>query len=227
MKRCLALSFSLAFTLVLSAPAATPRQNQQPKPTRVRAKLDGFDLSPKSGKSANQIGGASRDMGTPHLFAPALAKDYSLTPTFYWATADGVSKVTFRLTTINGVTLYEAASTASHLTYPQDAPALTPGATYRWTVIPENDMMGGAPAPASFQIVTGDERTLIANELAASADPATVFVNHRLWYDSVSAYTDTLARDPNNQAARQGRATLYDSIPVTQPLADADWKMIH
>ena len=228
----LALPAALLLAVALtSLPEAAPGQQSKPQtpaaPTRVRARLDGFDLSPKAGKSANQIGGASRDMGTPRLYAPALGKAYSLTPTFYWATADGTFKVTFRLTTINGVTLYEAASTDSHLTYPKDAPPLVPGTTYRWTVIPENDMMGGAPVPVSFTLVSGDERALIANQLSAGADAATVFVNHRIWYDAVAAYADALARDAGNQTARKGRAVLYDSLDVTQPLADADWKLVH
>ena len=215
----------LAALLLVACPASLG-QTPTPQPTRVRAKLDGFDLSPKSGKSANQIGGASRDLGTPRLFAPGVGKAYSLTPTFHWSTADGALKVTFRLTTINGVTLYETASTDAFLTYPKDAPALVPGTVYRWTVIPENDMMGGAPTPATFSIVNGDERTLIANELSAAADPATVFVNHRIWYDAAAAYSTTLAKDPNDQTARKGRATLYSSIDVTQSLAEADWNMV-
>ena len=51
---------------VRSACAQTPPTNP-PRPVRVRAKVEGFDLSSHAGKSSNQIGGASRDLGTPAL----------------------------------------------------------------------------------------------------------------------------------------------------------------
>lgn len=213
--------------VALLSPCALPAQTPTPRPARVRAKLSGFDLSAKSGKSANQIGGASRDLGTPHIYAPGNGKAYSLTPTFAWSAPDGATKVTFRLSTINGIEIYETTTSATSLTYPADAPALKPGTTYRWTILPENDMLGGAPAPVTFMIVDGAERTAIQSELAASSDPASVFVQHRVWYDAVAAYNSTLARDPGNQAALLGRATLYNSVSATESLADADWKLIH
>lgn len=224
------VSASLLLAGLLLAPclhAVSQKTTPATTPTRVRAKLDGFDLSSKSGKSANQIGGASRDLGTPRLYAPNAGKAYSLTPTFYWATSDGAQKVTFRLSALNGVTLYEAGLTGGHLIYPSDAPALTPGTTYRWTVVPENDMLGGPPTPASVIIVGGDERAAIDQELKSASNPATVFVNHRIWYDSIAGYTSALDQNPGDQAARKGRATVYDQLSVTQPLADTDWQMVH
>lgn len=206
--------------------AVSQKPAPAPAPTRVRAKLDGFDLSSKSGKSANQIGGASRDLGTPRLYAPGAGKAYSLTPTFNWATADGAQKVTFRLSSLNGVTLYEVGVTGGHLVYPAEAPALMPGTTYRWTVIPENDMLGGAPEPASIMIVGGDERAAIDMELKTTADRASVFVDHRIWYDAIANYTATLDQTPGDEAARKGRASIYDQLSVTQPLADADWQKV-
>jgi hypothetical protein len=218
----------VVFLLLLPFLSATAQKlAPTPAPTRVRAKLDGFDLSAKSGKSANQIGGASRDLGTPRLYAPDTGKAYSLTPTFFWGASDATQKVTFRLSTINGVKLYEVAATGGQLVYPTDAPPLTPGATYRWTVIPENDILGGAPPAASILIVGDAERSALDQELKSSADPATVFVNHRVWYDAVASYTATLDQSPNDLAARKGRAVVYDQLPVTQPLADADWQRVH
>ncbi len=215
--------------LTAQSPSATQTTATQTPahPARVRATLSGFDLSSKSGKSANQIGGASRDLGTPRIYAPASAKAYSLTPTFLWSAPDGATKVTFRLTTINGIELYNTTTSATTLTYPADAPALKPGMTYRWTILPENDMLGGAPAPVTFMVVDGAERTAIQTALATSTDPASVFVQNRVWYDAVVAYNAALAKDPGNQAALLGRATLYNSVPATEPLADADYKLIH
>jgi hypothetical protein len=222
---CWLLSQTLGLAAVAFAQGATP-----PPPTRVRAKLDGFELSPKSGKSANQVGGASRDLGSPKLFAPNLGKAFSTTPEFHWSAAEPNGKVTFRLSSEEGQTLYETTTTADSLRYPGDAPALLPGKTYQWTVVPENDVLGGAPKPVSFQIVGGAERDEIQTALKDAPTPgaaADVFVKHHIWLDAVQRYSDLIAKMPDDQDAHRMRAELYDALPVTKPLADADWRMVH
>jgi len=231
MKRLL-LTLASAAILCTHAPAQPPAQTSTPAkpPARVRTQLQGFDLSPQTGKSANQVGGASRDLGTPRLFAPSSGKAFSTTPVFYWGTAQAGDKVTFKLTAMNGETLCQVSSTAGHFKDPDDAPSLQPGASYRWTIIPENDMLGGAPQPATFVIVTGPERDAISKEWTAAgrpSDKSMVFVNHRVWYDALDSYSETLDLMPSDQTARAGRATLYDSLPVTKELAEADWRMVH
>ncbi len=77
-----------AMCCALLLAVAAQSQSAPPPPaksTRVRAKLDGFDIAPTSGKAPNQIGGASRDLGALTLYAPKLAKAYTLTPTFFWS----------------------------------------------------------------------------------------------------------------------------------------------
>jgi hypothetical protein len=192
--------------------------------------MEGFDLSPKSGKSANQIGGASRDLGTPKLYAPNSGLAYTTNPEFHWASPEVGAKVTLRLTTLDGQTVYEAPTTADHLRYPGDAPALTPGTAYRWTIVPENDILGGPPRPVTVLIVSGPQREAILNDLKAAGDAsstAEVFVKHRIWYDAIQSYTDLVMRMPDDSTARAARAELYDQLPVTKSLADADWHMVH
>jgi hypothetical protein len=225
-------SLSLILTLIaggsvgeLRAEAQTPPANP-PRPARVRAKVEGFDLSSQAGKAPNQIGGASRDIGgVPALYAPAMAKAYSTQPTFYWSAGDDTQKVEFQLLTDKGATIFESTVTGSKFTYPADAPALAPGATYRWTVKPENDMLGGPPVPADFVIVGGSERVALAGELAAAGDveaKAKVFFDHRVWYDALSTYTDAIAAHPERKDLLHDRAVLYDQLPATQFLADRD-----
>jgi hypothetical protein len=230
----LALGLVLGSPLLISQLAAqTPAAPPDPTvkhSTRVRTKLDGFELSPNSGKSPNQVGGASRDIGTPKLFAPNSAKAFTTSPYFQWAAAEPDGKVTFKLSTADGQLVYETTTTADHLKYPSDAPPLTPGSSYRWTILPENDILSGAPTSVVFQVVSGAERAQIKNELKSASDPAAVagvFVNHRVWYDSVQAYSDLIERTPNDENARVARAELYDQLPVTKSLADADWRMVH
>jgi len=222
------LAMLLMGSMSLAGQSKPATQTAPAKPTRVRAKLDGFDLSPQSGKSANQIGGASRDLGSPRLYAPHAGKAFSVLPVFYWGTAEAGQKVTFRLTSLNGQTMYEVTTTDNHLAYPHDAMSLTVGSTYRWTVIPENDMMGGPPAPALITIVSGDDRSAIETELGKNPDAAnSIFVNHRIWYDAVAGYTSVLEAQPGNQDALKALAAIYDQLPVTQDLADADWSQVH
>jgi hypothetical protein len=221
---------SAGSALVLAQVGSKPTAQSAPAkpPARVRAKLDGFDLSPQSGKSANQIGGASRDLGSPRLYAPHAGRAFTVMPVFYWGTAEAGQKVTFRLTALNGQTLYEVTTTENHVAYPHDATSLTVGSTYRWTVLPENDMLGGPPSPALITIVSGDERAAIETELGKNAaDANAIFVNHRIWYDAVAGYTAILDRQPDNQDALRGRAAVYDQLPSTQDLAEADWSKIH
>ena len=77
------------------APKAAPGQTGN-RPVRVRAKLDGFDIAPQSGRAPNQIGGASRGIGGLTLYAPKMGKAYSLTPSFFWSD-DAQSTSVFRL----------------------------------------------------------------------------------------------------------------------------------
>jgi hypothetical protein len=195
--------------------------------TRVRAKLDGFDLSPQSGKSTNQIGAPSHDLGSPRLYAPHAGLAFTVMPVFYWGTAEAHQKVSFRLTALNGQTLYQVTTTDNHVAYPHDATSLIVGSTYRWTVLPENDRLGGPPAPALITIVSGDDRAAIEKELGNSSDPNAVFVNHRIWYDAVAGYTAILDQKPDDQNALKGRAAVYDQVRTTQDLADADWSRVH
>ena len=232
----LSLNFALAGALMLAGVAAAQNppqpaaQTAKQNPKRVRTGMNGFDISPQSGKSANQVGGASRDIGSPRLYAPPAAKAYSLRPVFAWGTPDGAEKVTFRLSTPNGVVVYETSTTTGHLKYPSDAPTLSAGATYTWTIIPDNDMMGGTPHAVSVMIVSTPEREAMQSELAAAAGAAAaadVYVQHHVWYDAVEAYSALLDQKPDDQDARSMRASIYDQIPSTKDLADADWAMIH
>jgi hypothetical protein len=221
--------FALSLGLT-SASAQSPVSSGTKPSARVRTKLDGFELSPKSGRSANQVGGASRDLGTPKLYAPNMGKAFTTAPEFHWAAVDAGDKVTFKLMSSDGTPIWQTVTNEDHLRYPGDAPALVPGSTYKWTIAPENDILGGAPEPVSFIIVSGPEREAIQQELKTVSDAsatAAVFVKHRVWYDAVQDYTDLIQRLPADTEARAARAELYDQLPVTKSLADADWRMVH
>ena len=221
------LTFCLSAGLTLSPIASSAQAPAAQKPVRVRAKLDGFDIEPKSGKAPNQIGGASRGIGGLTLYAPKMGKAYTLTPTFMWSADDASAEYTFRLSVLSAGQgqLFETKVTGGTFTYPADAPPLMPGSTYVWQVTPANDMFGG-PASANILIVGGAERESV--EAAAHGKPgmsaadAKMYTDKRLWYDAVAAYTALIASDPKHADFYKDRAELFDQFQQTQALADAD-----
>jgi Domain of Unknown Function (DUF928) len=79
-------------------------------------------------------------------------------------------------------------------------------------------------------VVGGADRAAIekqANSASSAVAKAKVYVDDRLWYDAVAAYSDVLAGNPNDEDARAARAQIYDQLAVTKPLAEADWRMVH
>jgi hypothetical protein len=207
---------------------------QPARPVRVRAKLDGFDLTPKSAaapaRRPNQIGGASRGLGDMALYAPTMGKSYTLTPEFFWRSDDVAGEYTFRVSQpgMNDAPIFETKVVGGHFVYPTSAPTLKPGETYVWTVQPVVDMMGG-PVSASVVIVGGSEREAVKAALDKASDPtakAKVFVDMRLWFDAVGAYTTLIEKSPRGEYY-QARADLYDQVPATSTLADADAAKAH
>lgn len=228
------------------APSASAQSSAaSARPVRVRAKLDGFDLTPKPGaptsamgappQRPNQIGGASRSLGAVTLYAPTMGKAYALTPTFFWRTDDPQGEFTFKITqpASGSDAVYETKVMGGHFTYPADAPALQAGSTYVWTVQPVVDMLGG-PVSASIVIIGGNEREAVAAALAkaqaasdAAAAQAKVYTDMRLWFDAVAAYSNLIESHPDRTDLYQARADLYDQLPSTTALADADVAKAH
>lgn len=218
--------------LSLSVSGVQAQQTAPPpaKVARVRAKLDGFDIAPTSGKAPNQIGGASRGLGELTLYAPKQGKAFTLTPTFYW-NGDDKSEYTFKLAKLSTQEseIYVAKVMGGKFTYPAEAPALKPSETYVWSVTPENDMMGGVAA-ASLLIIGGSNRDSVASALASakapsgepSEDAAKIYVQNRLWFDAVAEYSNLIERHPEVTKYYQERSAVYDQLQETHDLADAD-----
>lgn len=219
---------------LMEASSVGRAQTSTPAPqkvVRVRAKLDGFNIAPTSGKAPNQIGGASRDLGALTLYAPQLGKSYTLTPTFYWSAADDKTEYTFKLSALSTQesVLYVKKVLGGKFTYPADAPPLKPSETYIWSVQPENDLMGGL-AQASVLIVGGTNRSAVESALAnakvtpgePSAAAAKIYVDNRLWFDAIAEYTALIEKHPEMTQYYKDRAAVYDQLPETQELADED-----
>jgi Domain of Unknown Function (DUF928) len=215
------------------SPPPASQSQQQSHPTRVRVKLEGFDLASSSKHTgANQIGGASRGIGAVSLFAPDKGLAYSLHPTFQWSGSPD-TKYKLELEDMAAHTTYDVTVDGTSFTYPETAPPLKPGDTYSWKVQPEIDMMGAPSGSALIVIAGGPEREQIAAALAAITQTgeagdrarAQVYFDKRVWYDAAEAYSILVSAHPDDPELHQMRGTLYNSVPATEKLAEADFAM--
>jgi hypothetical protein len=213
---------------------STTQQNQAGNtnhPRRAQAQLTGFDLAPDK-TSANQIGGASRgsSAGKLVLYAPHKGRVYSLRPSFWWK-GDANATYTFHIQDVTGQFAWDRPVTGTSLAYPQDAPPLAAGGTYLWRIAPESALLGSSPPPAMIVVVADPDRTQLDAAIAAaqgsSVDAgiarAKIYFDHRLWYDAVMEYSALIAKDPDEARLYGLRGAVYEQLPVTQPLADADY----
>lgn len=245
MKRILLVSV-LPFVIALASAGQTqqPASSQPAKPAnadsgaghpkRVRANLSGFELAPKqpSTDSSVQIGGGTRGgLPGPSLYAPHRAKSYSANPTFYWGQPGAMNEFTLRVYNSSDDIIFEKTVHGKSYTYPPDAPALRPGATYSWTVQLASGLMAEPAEPVEFVLQSLAERKPVDSALAAvSGDGlqdqlrrAQIFEDARLWYDAVAAYSDVIAKFPRAPEAYKRRGEIYDQITETSDLAEADF----
>jgi hypothetical protein len=221
-----------AGAIAQSSYSATKDKSGSQEPNRLSRvharKLDGFELSSQPSHTGTQIGGASRGGGADIvLLAPNKGRAYTLNPLFQWTNPDGkINAFEFRLLGPDGETvLYKAEVTGTSFKYPLDAPRpLKAGGDYFWTVGP---LLAGEPAdPAELIVVGGEERSDLTRQLdkAPEGSPARAetFVEKRLWYDAIEAYTNLIAEHPGDRQLLLDRAELYAQLPQTQKAAEQD-----
>jgi hypothetical protein len=203
-------------------------------PKRVRANLSGFELAPQqpATDSSVQIGGGTRGgVPGPFLYAPHRAKTYSANPTFFWGQPGAMNEFTFRVYDSSDNVVFEETVHGKSYTYPASAPALTPGKTYSWTVQLSGGLMAEPSEPVEFVVQSMEERKPTQGALAEISGHsledqlrrAQVFEDARLWYDAVAAYSAVIANSPDRPEAYRRRGEVYDQIPETRDLAEADF----
>jgi hypothetical protein len=228
-----------------TAPAAAQTPPKSPEPRkeetieqkgrrqRVVSDLSGFDLLDQGKvKKESMVVGATRGLAPPVLLAPRLGRVYGERPLFEWADESQPAGFVIALTDESQEELFRAETAKSQWAYPADAPRLQPGRTYFWTVQASSGLFASPSAPAGLLVVSGAQREEVDRALAAvaAADPyeqararAKVFIDHRLWYDAVAAYSDLISRFPDRPEAYEDRATIYAQLDATQARADADF----
>lgn len=207
-----------------------PANTAAAHPARVHAQLGGFDLAPGQA-TANQIGGASRGAGPKLvLYAPHKGRVLTLRPSFRWQ-GDAAASYQFHLQDLTGSLSWDRAVTGTNLDYPADAPPLVAGQTYLWKVTPDSPLLG-PPPPAAILVVVGDpDRAQIETGLnqipgdtfEAESARAHYLFDQRLWYDAVAAYSALIAKYPDQEDPYEMRGWLYEQLPATESLAQADF----
>jgi hypothetical protein len=214
------------------APPTTAQNNNANHPRRAQAKLDDFDLAPEKA-SANQIGGASRSVGSGGklvLYAPHKGLVYSLRPSFWWQ-GDATAAYRFHIQDVTGQFSWDRPVTGVSLAYPADAPPLAPGTTYLWRVIPDSPLLGPPPPAAMIVVMADADRSQLdaaasqfqGSGIDAGMARARLYFDHRLWYDAVMEYNGLITQYPDQAQLYPLRGAVYDQLPVTQALADADY----
>ncbi|HTW46854.1 MAG TPA: DUF928 domain-containing protein [Acidobacteriaceae bacterium] len=234
---CTSLAIAQSGQSAPSGNSASTTQNQSGnanRPRRAQAQLTGFDLAPDKA-SANQIGGASRTVGNGRvvLSAPHKGRVYSLRPSFWWQ-GDESASYTFHIQDMTGQYSWSRSVTGLALTWPQDAPPLTPGGTYLWRITPDSSLLAPPPPAAMIVVLADSDRSQIDAALAqaqgSGADAgiarAKIYFDHRLWYDTVMEYDSLISQYPNETRLYGLRGAVYDQLPVTQTLADADYSRV-
>lgn len=224
-----AMSGAAAAQSHMSAPPQHP-QEQAGHPRRVHAQLSGFELAP--GKAtANQIGGASRGAGQRLvLYAPNKARVFTLRPAFHWQ-GDATAAYTVHVQDLTGALSWDRSVTGTSLDYPADAPPLAAGQTYLWKVTPDSPLLGPPPPAAILVVVGGADRAQLEAGLGriagsgfdAESARAKYFFDQRLWYDAQMAYSALIAKYPEQRSLYEMRGWLYQQLPATASLADADF----
>jgi hypothetical protein len=218
------------------APPNQGSTRQDPKPPkplkRVHVELKGFELDKASAMSSTQIGGGSRGIGgKTALLAPRIGRTYTANPTFRWSHSTQAQNFTFQIFDESGAPLSKVRVNGREYHYPETAPQLRPGATYRWNVQPEVELLGGSSETFRIMRVPENEMKEIAGALqtlgtetkAQQLQRAQIFTDHRLWFDAVDAYTNLIAGNPEDPELHERRGEIYDQLPSTNALAEEDF----
>src|SRR5262249_10009415 len=145
-------------------------------------------------------------------------------PVFKWKIDDPSTEL--KLTVICGLnTVWQTTvSNTMSTTYPTDAPALTPGLSYSWT-LESTDPLVSPPLRTQgsfFEIITPPSPATLDSDLshpdASQADSVTyhlarasIYYDHGLIEDAITETESALAADPGNESLRAILAQLHVS----------------
>jgi len=154
--------------------------------------------------------------------SPCQTKVRAARPTFRWKIDDTKTELRLTLYGESGVVWQSDATGVTELAYPADAPALTPGVSYSWT-LETSDPMVSPPlrTPAAFfEMIAPADATALDSELtqldAKKPGPVTyhlmrasLFFDRGLVDDAIVETETALANDPDNASLHAILGRLY------------------
>ena len=216
------------------APPAKTKPEKKPASKRLIVNLTGFEmLKPVQLKSQASTLAATRGGLPPTALAPKLGKFYGASAMFAWKYPGQAEKFSLAITDDRGKAIFHADVNGSDFVYPSDGPHLEPGTVYSWSVQMISAQEISPPSsPVEFVPVSDGERKEIEQTLAAAEskdayqsglDRAKIFVEHRLWYDAIGAYSELISRYPERAELYEHRGMIYAQLKITRPLSEQDF----
>jgi tetratricopeptide (TPR) repeat protein len=163
--------------------------------------------------------------------SPMQTKVMDPSPTFKWTASDPSQELKLTLYSDEGVLWeHEVSNGESTVSYPGDAPGLTPETTYSW-VLETTDPLVFPPLrseAAFFEVLSPDERKSVEaslGEIIADDKPskityhlvrASLFYNYNLMEDAIAETKAAIELEPDNSDLHAILARLYSETGRTQ-----------
>ncbi len=161
--------------------------------------------------------------------APVQTRVRDARPTFGWRNSDPSLELSFTIYGESGVHWQSDVSNATALAYPTDAPALSPGVSYSWT-LETTDPLVSPPlrtTAAFFEVMSPEDVTALEKDLAAIDEKkpgpltyrlmrASLFFDRGLVADAIGETETALASDPDNGSLHAILSRLYVETGRTQ-----------
>ncbi len=181
-------------------------------------------LKLKSTEGTSSISGLRSGGKSDALVAvsPCQTKVRDELPTFSWTADDPSLELTFVVYNESGVQWQSEVTNVTSVSYPKDAPALTPGVSYSWT-LETADPMVSPPLRTSasfFEVIAKGDVASLEKELAdidAKKPSATsyhlmrasLFFDRGLVSDAITETQAAVAADPSNPSLHAILGKLY------------------
>ena len=195
-------------------------------------------LKLKNSEGSSAIGGLRSGGKASRLVAlsPCQTRVRTSQPVFKWKIDDPSTELKLTVYGASNTVWQATVSNTTSATYPADAPALTPGVSYSWT-LEATDPLVSPPlrTPASFfELVAPADATTLDTDLAKldaskagsvtyHLTRASLYFDKGLVEDAIAETESALAADPDNQPLHTILARLYaDTGRTTDAIAESN-----
>ena len=216
----LSLCVLVGASFQLAAQDNKPRRPLPKPPTGSR----GFEQGNRDASSRLIAAGATRGPLKP--IAPAEGLAYDARPFFAWAPSPGAASYHFTLRSgadSAAAIVYETDVRVPQLSYPADAPALTPGQLYSWRVSTAGLLERRQGPIATFFVLAGEDAAQLraALEKAKVTAPRTaadrlaqarIFEEYGVWYDALRIATELVVENPDDPNAKAYHSSLIQEL---------------